>query len=343
MTEDRTYLPVADSKAPYFVGIDLGGTGVKFGVVDDLGRTLAWHKIPTEVERGPKDASLRIGKAVKDVIVLAGLQHDQIARVGLASAGTMDIPKGMLIEPGNLPGWENFAIRKAVSDACGLSVTFANDAAAAAYGEYWLGSGRDSKSLLLLTLGTGVGCGIIIDGRSLDGVNSHGAESGHIIVNPSDDARWCNCKQRGHLEAYASATGVTRRMQEMLDSNLPSSLNERLKDGADLTTLMIAEEAEEGDELSHEVILDTARWLGIGIVTLIHTIDPACVLLGGAMTFGGNESELGREFLARVKQEIDDRAFAVLAKRLRLDFASLGGDAGYFGAAGLAREEFMTL
>jgi len=344
MAENRRFLPRNEAQAPFYAGIDLGGTNIKVGVVDDLGRPMSWLSVPTKPEKGPEDAARRMGDAVAEAARQAGLSDGEIARAGLGSPGTMDIPAGMLIEPVNLRGpngdeWNHFPIRDRVSHHCGLPVAFANDAAAAAYGEFWVGSGRELPSLVLFTLGTGIGCGIIIGDRSIDGENSHGAECGHIIIDMDDDARVCGCGQPGHLESYASATAVIKRGQEALDAGRASSLTERIAAGEELSPKLMAEEAEKGDELSHKLIMETARFMGIGVVNLLHTIDPAGVLLGGAMTFGGNDTDLGRKFLARVKQEIDRRAFALLAERLRLDYASLGGDAGYIGAAGIARVE----
>src|SRR5207253_2304333 len=131
-------------------------------VVDDLGRSLRWISIPTEVEKGPEAGVARICQAVKQEIAAAGLNAGAIARIGLGTPGTMDIAKGMLLSPGNLPGWWNFPIRDRLGEACGLSVSFSNDAGAAAYGEFWVGSGRVLHSMVMFTLGTGVGGGIII-------------------------------------------------------------------------------------------------------------------------------------------------------------------------------------
>jgi glucokinase len=344
MAETRHFLPRNEAQAPFFVGIDLGGTNIKVGVVDDLGRPMSWLSVPTEAEKGPEDAARRMGQAVREASRLAGLTDGEVARVGLGSPGTMDIPAGMLIEPVNLRGpsgdeWNNFPIRDRASHHCGLPVAFANDGAAAAYGEFWVGSGRELASLVLFTLGTGIGCGIIVGDHSIDGENSHGAECGHIVIDMSDDARMCGCGQPGHLEAYASATAVIKRAQEALDAGRTSSLAQRMADGAELSPKLMAKEAEQGDELSLELIMETARYMGVGVVNLLHTIDPAGVLLGGAMTFGGNRTELGQKFLARVREEIDRRAFKLLAQRIILDYASLGGDAGYIGAAGIARVE----
>ena len=337
MAESRHFLAASEAQPPFYVGVDLGGTSIKLGVVDDLGRPLYWQRIPTETERGPDDGARRMGQAVESCVRQAGLTKADVRGVGLGSPGTMDIPAGMLLEPHNLPGWFNFPIRDRVSHHCGLPVAFVNDGAAAAYGEFWVGCGRELRSLVLLTLGTGVGGGIIVDDVSIDGEHSHGAECGHIIIDSRDDARVCPCGQPGHLEAYSSATAVIARTEESLAQGKASSLHERVAGGEELTPLVIAQEAEDGDELSLEIILETARYLGIGIVSLMHTIDPAGVVLGGAMTFGGHGSDLGRRFLERVRQEVRSRCFPVLAEKVVIDYALLGGDAGYIGAAGIAR------
>ncbi|MBU4273205.1 MAG: ROK family protein [Planctomycetes bacterium] len=337
MSQNNHFILLDQAQPPFFAGIDLGGTNIKVGVVDDLGRPLSWLTIPTEPKKGPEDAAARMGRAVIEATEKAGLKPADLARVGLGSPGTMDIPAGKLIHPVNIKGWDNFPIRDRVAAHCGLPVTFANDAAAAAYGEFWVGSGRDFHSLVLFTLGTGIGCGIIIGELSIDGEHSHGAECGHIVIDCSDDARLCGCGRRGHLEAYASATAVVKRTRELLEAGRPSSLQGKLEQGSKPTPKLLAREAEQNDTLSLEIIAETARWLGVGIVNLMHTIDPSGVLLGGAMTFGGNETPLGRQFLSWIKEEVDRRAFPLLAERTAIDFASLGGDAGYIGAAGLAR------
>jgi glucokinase len=273
-----------------------------------------------------------VAAAAKDV----GLAMDDLAYVGLGSPGTMDVPAGMLLEPHNL-GWNYFPIRDRVSHYCGRPVAFANDANAAAYGEFWIGAGSDYHSMVLFTLGTGVGCGVIIGDLIIDGEHSHGAECGHLIIDYNENARVCPCGQPGHLEAYASATAVIRRMEEALAAGHDTSLRKRAEAGEALSPLMLGEEAEAGDALSLELVLETARYVGIGAVNLMHTIDPDGVVLGGAMTFGGHDNPLGRRFLQTVQEEIGRRAFPVLAERTTIDFASLGGDAGYLGAAGVAR------
>ena len=337
MPHERRFITKAEATAPFFVGVDLGGTNIKVGVVDDQGRPLSWLSVPTEVERGPEDGTRRMGAAVLEAIGQAGLKKKDIDFVGLGTPGTMDIPAGMLLTPGNLPGWWNFPIRDRLAEHTGLPVAFANDAGAAAYGEFWVGSGKVHHSMVLFTLGTGIGGGIIIGDLSIDGENSAGAELGHIIIDYNNDARHCTCGKQGHLEAYASAGGVVERAREALATGGTSSLARRLAGGEELTPLAVAEEASRGDALAHHVVMETARYLGIGAVSVMHTIDPNMVVFGGAMDFGGHETELGRAFLERIRREVRERALPVLAEKTVIDFAALGGDAGYIGAAGVAR------
>jgi glucokinase len=334
------FVPFHLAKAPFFVGIDVGGTNIKIGVVDDLGRPLSHRSIPTQVEQGPEDGARRMGEATKKAIADAGLTLDKIARAGLGTPGTMDIPAGMLLEPVNLKAWRNFPIRDRVAFHTGLPVTYANDAKSAAYGEFWVGSGRDMHSMVLLTLGTGIGGGIVVDEMLIVGEHSHGAECGHIIIDFNDNARMCNCGHRGHLEAYCSATGVVKRTHEALESGRKSTLASLVKSGAELTPILIGEAAAAGDALADDIVMDTARYLGIGIVTLMHTIDPTGVVLAGAMNFGGNATELGRRFLDTIKAEIQRRALPIPAAKTSVAYAQLGGDAGFIGVAGLARLDY---
>lgn len=337
MAQPLDIIPLDQAERPLYLGVDVGGTNVKIGLVDERGRSLGKTSLPTHAQRPPEDAVLRIEAAGREFLQGLGLTWADVAAVGLGTPGTMDIPTGMVLEPPNLPAWRHFPIRDRLSAACGRPVAFANDANAAAFGEWWVGTGHAYHSIVLLTLGTGVGGGIIVGDLSIDGENSCGSECGHIIIDFHDDARMCGCGQRGHLEAYASAIAVVKRTEEALQAGRSSALRQRLADGEPLTPLLIAEQAEAGDPLSLEIVLDTARYLGIGVVSLMHTIDPGAVILGGAMNFGGADHPLGARFLERVRQEVRARAFPVPARRTVVEFASLGGDAGYIGAAGIAR------
>lgn len=341
MPETRRFIAADAAKAPFYVGIDLGGTNIKLGVVDDLARPLAWLSVPTEFQRGPEDAVRRMADAVREAIVQAGLQSEAIARVGLGSAGPMDLAAGIITTPINLTGWDNFPIRDRLSHHCRLPVTFENDGNAAAYGEYWAGAGQGLRSLVLLTLGTGIGAGIIVGGMVVHGEHSHGGESGHIILDFRAHARPCGpgCGKRGHLESYASATAVIKRTRELLAAGTATSLSRRVAEGESLTPKLVAIEAEAGDSLSLQIVAETARWIAAGAVSLMHMVGPDGVFLGGAMTFGGPQSDLGRRFLAWVRQEVRRRALPGVADGTRIEFAALGGDAGYIGAAGAARLE----
>lgn len=340
MSHSRPTISRDQAVPPLFAGIDLGGTNTKVGLVDDLGHLLGYRSMPTKVELGPEAGARRMAETVREIADSVEVGMADVAQVGLATPGTMDIPAGRLLLPVNFPSWHDFPIRDRVSHHCGRAVTYENDANAAAYGEFWLGAGRDLPSLIMLTLGTGVGGGIIIGDLTIDGQHSHGGECGHIIIDSRDDARICNCGQRGHLEAYCSATAVVRRTEEAIKAGRQGSLAQAVVGGEELTALLIDQHADRDDALAWEIVLETARLLGIGIVTLAHTIDPAGVLIGGAMTFGRTESKVGRRFLERVREEVRSRALPVVGEKLQIDFAALGSDAGFYGAAGLARVEY---
>jgi len=274
--------------------------------------------------------------AAHQALRTAACELSDIAAVGLATPGTMDIPAGLLLEPPNLPGWENYPVRQKLSERMDRPTVLQNDANAAAYGEYWAGLARDAGSLAFFTLGTGVGGGIIVDDMIIEGAHSHGSECGHIILEMTN-GRLCPSGQYGTLEAYASATALIKRFREAMDAGRTSSVSDRMDDVTALSPLLMAEEAEKGDELSTELILETAEFLGTGITSVVHVIDPEMVLLGGAMTFGRHETSIGRRFLERVREEFRRRTFPTLAREISVEYASLGGHAGFIGAAGWAR------
>jgi len=339
VTGARKTVPLAAASLPLYAGIDLGGTNIKAALVDDAGRLVAFHTEPTHPERGPEDTAARMGRTVHTLAGLAGIAASDIARVGLGTPGPQDLQRGLILRAGNLPGWDNFPVRDRVAAHCGREVTYANDANAAAYGEFWVGSGREYSSLILLTLGTGVGGGIIIGDLNVEGAHSHGSECGHIIVDTSPSARRCPFGHTGDLEAYASATALVAAAQQAVVAGGRGPLADAVNRGEKLTPILIAGAAAADDPLARELILDAARWLGIGIVTLMHAIDPEAVIIGGAMTFGGEADPVGRAFIERVRAEIRARAFPVLAEQTVIRYAELGGDAGSIGAAGLARIE----
>ena len=225
MPEKRRFIAAEAAKAPFYVGIDLGGTNIKLGVVDDLARPLAWLSIPTESQRGPEDAVRRMADAVREAVAGAGLTPAAVARVGLGSAGPMDLPAGVITTPINLTGWENFPIRDRLSHHCRLPVTFENDANAAAYGEYWAGAGRGLRSLVLFTLGTGIGAGIIVGDMVVHGEHSHGGESGHIILDFHADAR--RAVRAAESAATSKRTPAPRRSSNGCGNCSPPAVRRR--------------------------------------------------------------------------------------------------------------------
>jgi glucokinase len=317
---------------PSYLGIDLGGTNIKSGVVEDSGRILSSVSLRTDPEAGPEAGIEHLAEAGRRAVKEAGLEWGRIACVGLGSPGTMDLPAGLLLEPPNLHGWENLPIRQLLSDRLGKPVVFQNDGNAAAYGEYWIGAGRGVHSLVMFTLGTGIGGGIVIGGEILEGRHSHGAECGHVIVE-MDGGRICSCGQPGHLEAYASATSMVKRAHEALTKDdSPSALRDVAPE--DVTSRLIAESAAAGDALAGRLMSETARYLAVGAVSMMHTIDPDLILFGGGMTNAGDP------LLEEIRRNVRKLAFPIPAAKTRIEFAKLGGDAGFVGAAGWARAIF---
>lgn len=337
MSQPRERIAITSAHHPLFAGVDVGGTNIKIGLVDDCGSTLGQTSIPTEEPRGAADAMRRVKRALDGLLEESRVTWSEVAAVGLGTPGSQDIPRGCTVHPPNMPHWQEFPVRDTLGAECGKPCSYANDANAAAFGEYWVGAGRGHKSMVMFTLGTGVGGGIILDGMSIDGTHSFGSELGHIIIDHRPDARLCVWGGgKGQLEAYACASAVVARMQEELDAGAESSLRTRLAAGEKLTTKMLAEEAEAGDPFSVAVVRETARLLGIGITSVVHTVDPGIVVIGGAMTFGGHATHTGRLFLAVIREEFQQRCFDVVAGT-KIDYATLGGDAGFIGAAGIAR------
>ena len=319
----------SDRTPPFYLGIDLGGTNVKSGVVDDRGQPLSSISVPTEAEKGGEHGVNTLAHAGRLAVETAGLSLDDIAAVGLGSPGTMDIQAGMLLEPPNLPGWENLPIRQKLADLLNRPTILQNDGNAAAFGEYWAGAGRNVRSLVLFTLGTGIGGGIIHEGTLIEGWHSHGAECGHIIIQ-MENGRLCSCGQKGHLEGYASATALVARAHEALEAGESSTLSKIALEG-EITSKAIAQQAALGDSLSQKLMRDTAFYLAVGAVSMMHAIDPDLILFGGGMIAAGES------FLAQIQSFIQEFAFPIPAKETVVKFAELGSDAGFIGAAGCAR------
>lgn len=334
---------MAQLTPPFYAGIDVGGTTIKIGLVDDQGQTIANDAIPTNQEDGVENAAKRSAEMVAQLAERGGISVGDLVAAGLASPGPMDTPAGVLLCPGNLPAWHNTPIRGLFSDATGLPTTYANDANAAAFGEFWAGAGGKHKSLVMFTLGTGVGGGIVLagddgQGEVVVGEHSVGAELGHVIINCGDDAPPNSLGIRGSLEGYCGSYGVKWQVDSMLeDGSVETSLRARLAAGETFSPKMVSEEAERGDAAAMRVVCDTARYLAVGIVSAVHTIDPEAVVIGGSLTFGGAGHPLGERFLDEVRNQTRSMLIPSIRDVIVIEFAELGGSAGYIGAAGLAR------
>ena len=190
---------------PNFVGLDVGGSTMKAGVVDVVGRTLSKVHLPTEAERGQTFGLERMCETIRLAIAQAGIRQDQVAAIGVATPGTMDIPAGIILDPPNLKPWKDVPVRRHIYDTFGLPTAFQNDANAAAFGEYWIGAGKGTRSMVLFTLGTGIGGGIVIGDRVVEGEHSHRAELGHTIIEMTQP-RTCGCgPARAALEGIRQA------------------------------------------------------------------------------------------------------------------------------------------
>lgn len=319
-------------RRPYYLGLDLGGTNIKGGVVDDQGHPLAAASFPTRNELGPEVGLETLIKVARQAVERSKLSWADIEAIGLGSAGTLDTAEGRIIGATNLPSWNRFPIVSRLRERLDRPTKLLNDANAAAFGEYWAGAGRMTRSVVLLTLGTGIGCGIVESGEILEGRHGLGGEYGHVTIQ-MEGGRLCSCGLRGHLEAYASATSLVQRAVEALERDPGSSLNTCQADGS-LNGKEIARCASEGDPLATRLMAETARYLAVGASTVIHTIDPDLVLFGGGMIAAGES------FLEAIRREV--KSFILpAAAATRIEYASLGGDAGFIGAAGWARKSFQ--
>ena len=317
----------------FFVGVDIGGTSIKTGVVSAEGETLNKLTAPS-IKAGTRNEGLAsLYKTMEDVVEQSEIGWNQIDGIGVAAPGTMDIETGVVFHPFNMPGWENLPLRDFVAERFGKPTILHNDANAAAYGEYWQGAAKDSKSLMFWTLGTGIGGGIVINGEIITGAHSHAGECGHIIIQ-AEGGPYSEHGIHGSLELYAGAKALIRRCKAALTAGARSIIPVQLAQGKELTPFLIFECASDGDELANRLIMETGRYLGIGTVNIIHTINPDTVLIGGAMTFGRRKTELGRQFLEHVREEVRKHTFPIPAERTRIDYADLGKDAGFIGAAG---------
>ncbi len=319
--------------ARFCVGIDLGGTFIKCALLDEAMSIRGELSSPTPAEKGPEAVIEAMASGAERLIRQQGLSPQQIAGVGIGSPGPLDLDAGVVIGTPNFANFENVPIRDRLSERLGLPAVLENDANAAALGEYLAGSGAGTRIMVLLTLGTGVGSGIVMDGRVLHGAHGVGGEAGHLIVDPGGEK--CGCGQRGCLERYASATylaGYARRLIERdgRESALAEVLREKGElDGADVNAACRA-----GDALAAEVWDRAVRFLAIGCVDLCRLFDPDRIVLGGGM------AKAGDDLMAPLRRHFLKEHWTLAEPKTALALARLGNRAGVIGAAGTAWESF---
>lgn len=311
------------------VGVDLGGTNLRAAVVSEDRNILARESGLTHAERGPRGVIESICENVRDVIEKSGVDNDSVLAIGVGCPGPLNWQTGVVFEAPNMPGWDHVPLADEIAKCVGIPCYLDNDANVACYGEFWLGAGKDNDSICMLTLGTGVGGGIVVFGQLLRGIDGTAAELGHIKVQR--DGRLCGCGARGCLEPYASVTGLVRTAREALESGQKSILTEMCNHNLDqLTGKMVHDALLEGDPVAKWTFEETGIWLGLGISSLINLQNPEKVILYGGMTAAGDA------LLEPVRRTAKENAFDVPAARAEIVFAELGADAGVIGAAGCA-------
>ena len=309
----------------YYAGIDLGGTNIKCGIVDGNGKLLAGKSVPTKKERGAEKIILDMAKLVKE---LNGKTGKKLEAVGVGCPGLIDGEGGMVVYSNNLE-WKNVLLKEELQNELSLPVEITNDANAAALGEYFYGAGKKYKSMILLTLGTGVGSGIVLGGKLFEGNRGAGTELGHEVIRAGGEK--CSCGRRGCLEAYASASALIRQTQKAMERNRSSMLWTLCGGEENSVTAKTAFEGmRSGDKTSMRVVKKYIGYLGEGITNIINAFHPEAIVLGGGICA---EKE---ELVKRLKREVEGGIFggAEFAP-VEIAVASLGNDAGICGAAGL--------
>ncbi len=315
------------------LGIDLGGTFVKTAILSTDGKLLAKHEEPTQAIDGLDAVLDVICVASQKVISSAGLANSDIAACGIGAPGPLDWRSGIVFTLTNLPGWKDVPLGAIMSDRLGIPCYLENDANAACYGEFWRGAGQGARNMCLLTLGTGLGGGVVVEGALLRGPDGTAGEIGHMIVERN--GRPCGCGAQGCLETYGSVTGLVRTAREGLEGGEASALRERCDGDWDkLTGVMVSEAAEAGDAFAHEVIRTTGEWLGLGIANLLNLFNPEKVVLAGGMI------KAGETLFQPIRETATRTALDVPAARAEIVPAGLGENAGVIGAAGCAWERF---
>jgi glucokinase len=319
---------MSESAVRFVLGIDIGGTNLVVGAVAEDGSVLhALKSEPTRSEEGSDAVLRRLGEMGRAVIAeTKALVPGAVFRgAGVGAPGPLDTKRGIVLLTPNL-GWKNLPLRQLMQDVLGVPAAIDNDANCAVLGEWWMGAARGARQVIGITIGTGIGGGIIVDGRLYHGASDCAGEIGHTTVEVN--GRRCKCGNYGCLEAYASGPAIARRAVEAIEAGQPTKLPDYV-DGAleKITAQTVYQAAHDGDELAEEVVSDTAKFLGAGIANMINIFNPEIVVVFGGVTYAGEH------LFGPLKREVAKRAFKPAVAVCRIVPAELVGTAGVYGAA----------
>ncbi|MGT2846029.1 ROK family glucokinase [Streptococcus massiliensis] len=311
------------------IGIDLGGTSIKFAILTLAGEIQEKWSIKTNILDDGSHIVDDMIASIQHHLGLLNLSAENFLGIGMGSPGVVDRFEGTVIGAYNL-NWKTLQpVKEKIESALGIPFFIDNDANVAALGEQWVGAGANNPDVVFVTLGTGVGGGIIADGKLLHGVAGAAGELGHITVDFEQPIQ-CTCGKAGCLETVASATGIvnlTRRYAEEYAGD--AELKRLIDDGQDVTAKIVFDLAKEGDELAHIVYRNFSRYLGIACANIASVLNPATIVIGGGVSAAGDF------LLAGVQEVFDKNAFPQIRTSTKLALANLGNDAGVIGAASL--------
>ncbi|KZE66416.1 glucokinase [Fictibacillus phosphorivorans] len=313
----------------WLVGVDLGGTTIKIAFITLDGHIVEKWEIPTNIDQGGKNIVSDIAQSLQSKLDELSEPKEKLAAIGMGAPGFIDMKTGFIYHAVNI-GWRDYPLKEELEKATGLSVTVDNDANIAAIGEMWRGAGDGEGNLLMVTLGTGVGGGIIVNGHIMHGTNGMAGEIGHITSIPDGGAP-CNCGRTGCIETIASATGISRISKEKALKDTTSSLYKILEQNGEIQAKDVAAAAEKGDQVAIETLEEVTFHLGLVIANLANSINPGKIVIGGGVSKAGNT------LMKRLQERFEHFALPRVAEGAELKVATLGNDAGVIGGAWLAK------
>lgn len=314
----------------YLGGIDLGGTKILSLVASTKGETLGQNRRPTRAERGPQKVIAGMVDSLRAAARKAGLDVGGLAGVGVVSPGPLDYASGVIGELPNLPGWRGMPLADEMRAALGVPVFVDNDATAAALGEHTFGAGRGYRHVIYVTVSTGIGGGIIIDGRVYRGASGAAGEVGHQVVE--EGGPQCSCGRHGCLEELASGTAIAHRAEELIARGEGKGIARMLEDDETLSARTVHRAARAGDPEARRIIEEAGHYLGVGLANLVNIFNPELIIIGGGLT------NIGRMLLDPARRVVRRDPFPEPRRDVRIVRAALGDRVGALGAVALAME-----